>query len=205
MDCPSTVEGPAMKSWILSVQKWIGDNDQGFSVERKLSDDSVIVESSVDYDNDQSLYAHSLSFHFNVVCSHHFSSDDFASSLQETDDSISQHIRSFSVESDISIYSDMANLHAPSKRNASHSPSPSRLRLDVPVVTRSASANTSPIRTLASSSLPTPDESVPSTDEESSSRARVRRGKLSWHLRGASAFASASYDTAKRIGAKSLP
>ena len=149
MDCPSTVEGPAMKSWILTVQKWIGDNDQGFSVERKLSDDSVIVESSVDYDNDQSLYAHSLSFHFNVVCSHHFSSDDFASSLQETDDSISQHIRSFSVESDISIYSDMANLHAPSKRNASHSPSPSRLRLDVPVVTRSASANTSPIRTLA--------------------------------------------------------
>lgn len=98
----------------------------------------------------------------------------------------------------------MANLHAPSKRNASHSPSPSRLRLDVPVMTRSASANTSPIRPVGSS-IPTPDESIPSTDEETSSRARVRRGKLSWHLRGASAFASASYDTAKRIGAKSLP
>ncbi|KAK7693696.1 hypothetical protein QCA50_003267 [Cerrena zonata] len=190
MDPPSTVEGAAMKAWILSVQKWIGDNEQGFSVERKLSDDSVTAEQlSVDYENDQSL-------------------DDFQGSapfLQQREDVISNHLRSFSVESDISIYSDMANLHAPAKRNASHSPSPSRLRLDVPViVTRSASANTSPVRALGSS-LPTPDESIPSTDEESTSRARVRRGKLSWHLRGASAFASASHDTAKRIGAKSLP
>lgn len=73
MDPPSTVEGAAMKAWILSVQKWIGDNEQGFSVERKLSDDSVTAEQlSVDYENDQSLYAQLFSLHSNTTRSRHF-------------------------------------------------------------------------------------------------------------------------------------
>ena len=70
MDPPSTVEGAAMKAWISSVQKWIEDNEQGYSVERKLSDDSVIVEqSSADYEHDQSLYE-TISFRVECSCAH---------------------------------------------------------------------------------------------------------------------------------------
>ncbi|CAL1705031.1 unnamed protein product [Somion occarium] len=189
MEAPSVVEGAAMKGWISNVQKWMEDNG---SMERKQSDDSVVTEqSSLDYENDQPL-------------------DDFQGNspfLQERDGSQTNidsalHIRSFSLESDVSIYSDMANLHAPPKRKASHSPGPSRLRLDVPVIPRSLSANASPVRSPGTY-LPTPDESIPSTDDETTNTNRTRRGKLSWHLRASSAFAS--HDTAKRIGAKSLP
>ncbi|KAI0082789.1 hypothetical protein K474DRAFT_1654962 [Panus rudis PR-1116 ss-1] len=191
MDAPSSVEGPAMKDWILSVQKWM--ESQADELERKGSDDSVLMENTThDFEGDFSL------------------DDSQASALFSHDSQYEQeqsfHTRSFSIESDASIYSDMANLHAPSRR-PTQSPGPSRLRLDVPTFSRSASTSVSPspIRSPASY-LPTPDESTPSAEEDTvTGPGRLQRGQNQSHSRNGSSLPSRPPTRQAVLSQKSLP
>lgn len=115
------------------------------------------------------------------------------------------HSRSFSLESDNSIYSDMAILHASHGPSPSRSPQPTRLRLDVlSARSRGGSASASPSRSPGSY-LPTPDESISSVDEEASGSSRAQKNRPQLHGRNASSVTPSNFSRHRMYAKKSLP
>ena len=120
-------------------------------------------------------------------------------------ESLFMHSRSFSLESDNSIYSDMASLHASYNPSPSRSPQPTRLRLDVlSARSRGGSASASPSRSPGSY-LPTPDESISSVDEDSSSQSRTQKNRPQLHGRNASSVTPSTVSRHRVFAKKSLP
>ncbi|KAH8106781.1 RAM signaling pathway protein-domain-containing protein [Cristinia sonorae] len=179
MEHPAGEESPAMKDWIRSVQNWIVNNTSNV-LDRKASEDSTT-------DTDDSYADESL------ISSSYLDGRSFVDAPL--------HSRSFSLESNASIYSDMAALHSKGDAGISRSAAPSRLRLDVLPSSRAGSSSSSPLRS-PSSYLPTPDEPISSTDDDSTI---TRRGHDPTHSRNASAGPSRSNSRHRTFAKKSLP
>ncbi|KAI0093579.1 RAM signaling pathway protein-domain-containing protein [Irpex rosettiformis] len=140
----------AVKAWIQDIQDWIQQNSA--TAERKISDEQQQQEASLmDLDRD-SIGDDSLDIR-----------PTFDTSLFIEDSSSPQHHRTFSLDSEQSNYSDnvlpMPTIYS---SRSPKSPRPPRLHLDA---VSAHSSHTSPHRS-PDSYLPTPDDSVSSTDED---------------------------------------
>ncbi|KAI0797614.1 RAM signaling pathway protein-domain-containing protein [Abortiporus biennis] len=163
MEVSPNADDTVMKGWIDSLQQWIKANSAG--LERKMSDDSSFTDPSIE-DVNNSL------------------DDSQGSSFFLNDDLIHRewplHSRSISLESNASIYSDMANLHSPSPSQPT-TRFTTRLRTDMLSNTKGANAP-SPLRSPATY-LPTPEGSI---DDELPNNGRGQMSKSQLHGRNAS-------------------
>ncbi|KAI0693283.1 RAM signaling pathway protein-domain-containing protein [Cytidiella melzeri] len=153
MEPASQSEHPdAAKAWIRSIQKWI--ELDSINAERKHGDEHDASYADMDHDS----FADEI--RDNIMDAR----SPFDMSLFVEGSSTSQHQRTFSLDSDQSNYSDnMLPMPSIQTSRSPRSPRPPRLHLDA--VSSSRSVHISPSRS-PDSYLPTPEESVSSTDED---------------------------------------
>ncbi|KII89252.1 hypothetical protein PLICRDRAFT_110138 [Plicaturopsis crispa FD-325 SS-3] len=184
MEPPTGGEDPQeMKQWIRSVQKWMREG----TATRKASDDSVVERDGESVAPSDESYG---------------SWSRLAVNESEFDAGLTPHARSFSIDSDVSLYSDLDRAVAsqlPSSSDSSRLDRPPALHLgSLPSFTPSHSPPRSP-----DSYLPTPDESVSSTDEEAT--ADLTSAQMREHIRNASYVAGLHGPDNRLLGKKSLP
>ncbi|KAH7908587.1 RAM signaling pathway protein-domain-containing protein [Hygrophoropsis aurantiaca] len=162
------------RNWISSVQQWLRDHSPSHNDQRKPSVDSLLSESAA-LDN---------SIEDTIQSWTRFHEDD-------NDPGVTPHARSFSIDSEFPPMPDVSHLIAQSPRF--ERPPPLRLGTLPPF-------NGHPRSSSPESYLPTPEESVSSTDDENTA---VPEGHQ--HTRNAS-YASGSRDRRPALfGKKSLP
>ncbi|KAI0341774.1 hypothetical protein BDW22DRAFT_1420865 [Trametopsis cervina] len=179
----------AMRGWIRNIQKWIEHDSTAAT--RKHNEDILGNESSfVDMDTDLAADE---------------TKDSTADARSPFDTSLfiegssASHRRSFSLESDQSTYSDnVLPLPVFQPTRAPRSPRPPRLHLDAVSTSRSAPTSASPHRS-PDSYLPTPEESVSSTDDDTT------RSTAQTHGRNASFAGSGGTARAVVMSKKSMP
>lgn len=171
MEPPYGESAGAMREWIKSVQNWIEEN--AHTSERKPSDDQLPAEVSIEVEPGTSTYALPCPFQSLTSSYRTVNRDDtfditreYQFAIDESMEPSSSHQRTFSLDSEVSLYSDILPQPGPSTLRTPRSPKsprPPRLHLDAISTSRGASTSTSPNRS-PESYLPTPDESVSSSE-----------------------------------------